>query len=144
MAELTGPNNCAECGTETPFEVYLAGDAGALRITAPNGELVAIPGLAICTDCAGSIMVGEREPTVTVERAVQWLTEGYAPMLASIMTDRYNDLMLTHSRFQDVKDAAEALDPHIGIELAMVDMDDLAKVMDDLPNGQRRSTIEQN
>ena len=123
MAELTGPNNCAECGTDTPIEVLQAGDAGALVI-AIDGDMVEVPGLYVCTNCAGAIMVGEREATVTPERAVEFLTDTYAGLLAMYMTAAYNEYISARRRFNDVKAAAEKLDPNTQIELGVIPLED--------------------
>lgn len=122
MAELTGPNNCAECGRPTPLDMAEAGDAGALVIPI-NGDMVEVPGLYVCTDCAGSVMVGEREATVTPERAVKFLTETYIPILASFMTHHKNEFAIVYSRFMDCKKAAEKLDPDISVELGVIELD---------------------
>ena len=121
MAELTGPMNCAECGTDTSIEVYEAGDCDQLVI-AFGGELVEIPGLVICTNCAGAVMVGERESTVTPERAVEFLTSVYAPILASVMTEYHNQFTVAYNRFADLKETAEKLDPNCEILLGMIDL----------------------
>lgn len=78
--ELTGPDNCAECGTPTPLETVLAGDAGALVVSI-RGHAIEVPGLYVCTNCAGSIMVGEREPSVTWDAAMAFLNDIYGPLL---------------------------------------------------------------
>ena len=78
--ELTGPGNCAECGTPTPLESCLAGDAGPLVVSV-KGHAIEVPGLYVCTECAGSIMVGEREPTVTWDAAMAFLNDIYGPLL---------------------------------------------------------------
>jgi hypothetical protein len=114
MAELTGPSNCAECGTETPLETVRNGDAGALVLATPTG-MVEVPGLYVCTGCAGAIMVGEKAPTVTPERAVAFLADEYLPRLAMSLSMSYN-------RFIDCKEAVEALDPTVEVGLGIIDL----------------------
>jgi len=123
MAELTGPNNCAECGTPLSQATVEAGDAGSLVI-AFGDEMVEIPGLYICTNCAGAIMVGEKDRTVTPERAVEFLTGTYIPILAHVMTNAQNEFALAHSRFHDCKEIAEKLDPGLEVTLAWATLDE--------------------
>ena len=110
--ELTGPDNCAECGTGILAETVLDGDAGALVLATDTG-MVEVPGLYVCTNCAGEIMVGERQPTATPDRVLKFLTEDYAPALAMHLT-------LTYNRFIDVKTAVEELEPGHTIELGVI------------------------
>ena len=122
MAELAGPNNCAECGTETPLDMCLNGDADSLVI--PFGdELIEIPGLYVCTGCAGAIMVGERERTVTPERAVEFLTKVYIPLLATHMTYHQNEMAVAYNRFLDCAEAAGKLDPSMSVSLGVIELD---------------------
>ena len=100
MAELTGPDNCAECGTHLSAETALAGDAGPL-VVAFDGGMTEIPGLYVCTECAGAVMVGEKPSTVTLEQAVKFLTEIYIPLLADYMTTAQNELAAAYNRFMD-------------------------------------------
>ena len=122
MAQLTGPNNCAECGIPTPIDMTLNGDAGALVIPVED-DLVEVPGLYVCTGCAGAIMVGEREATATPERALDFLTGIYIPRLADAMTQAQNELAAAYNRFQDCAEAARKLDPSISVELGVITLD---------------------
>jgi hypothetical protein len=90
-----------------------------------NGELVEVPGLYVCTPCAGAIMVGDKECTVTPEQAVTFLTDIYVSKLAYAMTVAQNDLVMAYNRFKDVKKAAETLKPGLEVGLGVVDMDAL-------------------
>jgi hypothetical protein len=123
MAQLTGPDNCAECGAETPLETVFNGDSGPLVIPV-NDDLVEIPGLYVCTNCAGAIMVGEKEATVTPERALGFLTDTYLPRLAEHMTIHQNEMVLAYRRARDCINAAGKLDPDIEIALAEFELDD--------------------
>lgn len=113
--ELTGPHNCAECGIKITDAMVLEGEAGPVSLFV-NDQLIPIPGLAQCTNCAGEVMVGERESNVTPEKARAFLTEVFAPKLAHNMTALYN-------RFQDVAAVVHAIDPDIEMGMAMIDLE---------------------
>lgn len=84
--ELTGPTNCAECGTECTLETALNGDTSGYTITV-KGHRIGIPGLSVCTPCAGAIMVGEKEATVTLEAAKAFLDDIWGPkMVMAVLT----------------------------------------------------------
>ena len=114
MTPELGPDNCAECGTEITEQTMLAGDAGPLVLATDDG-MTGIPGLYVCTNCAGAIMVGERQATITRERAVGFLADIYAPKLAM-------HLSLAYNRFIDCKLAVEALSDGT-IELGIIPLD---------------------
>lgn len=113
--ELTGPHNCAECGTEITLAMVEEGEAGPVFLSV-NEQVTVIPGLVQCTNCAGEVMVGERESNVTAEKAKAFLTEVFAPKLAENMTKIYN-------RFQDVTAVVHAIDPDIEMGMAMIDLE---------------------
>lgn len=124
MTELTGPGRCAECGKDVPIEAVFSHDAAPLVVPV-NGETIEVPGLYICTPCAGAIMVGDKAATVTAERATDFLTKVYIPILADHMTEYQNNLVMAYNRFQDCKTAAEALCPGLRVEMAAIDLDAL-------------------
>lgn len=111
--ELTGPNNCAECGTPTPLEACLAGDAGALVVSI-RGHAIEVPGLYVCTDCAGSIMVGEREPSVTWEAVAAYLNDIFGPMICELLLSPDPDSIVTPemtiARLADVMEVRQILE----------------------------------
>jgi hypothetical protein len=102
---LTGPNNCAECGTSTPIEVALAGDAGPFVFTI-EGVRIEVPGLYVCTSCAGAIMVGEKQSGVTYADAAMFLAETYVP-LAIMWLERNQGDPLWNDSLVRVKQAVE-------------------------------------
>jgi hypothetical protein len=71
--------NCAECGTGITEQTVLDGDAGPLVMVVED-HMLEVPGLYVCTPCAGAIMVGERRSTVTKMAAVEFLMETYVPL----------------------------------------------------------------
>ena len=86
MTELTGPGNCAECGTALPVEAIMSGDGGPLAVDI-RGHRIEIPGLYVCTPCAGAIMVGERESGVSLEAIVAFFEGNFGPRLVgAVMT----------------------------------------------------------
>jgi hypothetical protein len=111
--ELTGPGNCAECGTPTPIEACLAGDAGQLVVSI-KGHAIEVPGLYVCTGCAGAIMVGEREPTVTWEAARDFLNDIYGPILCGHLLMPVPDGIVTPEmvieRLADVMEVQQILE----------------------------------
>lgn len=80
--KLTGPANCAECGTGITEQTCRDGDAGHFTFTIEDVS-VEVPGLYICTPCTAAIMVGERESGVTYEAAAMFLVETYIPLAAA-------------------------------------------------------------
>lgn len=112
--ELTGPDTCAECGTEITLAMVQEGEAGQVFLSVGE-RIIAVPGLAQCTNCAGEVMVGERVQNVTPEKAAAFLSDVFAPKLAEHMTATYN-------RFQDVARVIRTLNPHMEVELAMFEV----------------------
>jgi hypothetical protein len=109
---LTGPHNCAECGTGITLETALDGDSGHLVITI-RGHKVEIPGLYVCTPCAGAIMAGERESGVTWEAARDFLAGVYRPLLTAhlLLGEPGPDMLLaTIARLNDVMEVKFLLD----------------------------------
>jgi|SRR5579859_1781599 len=121
MAELTGPANCAECGTYLDETVVIAGDAGPLVVSV-NETMTEIPGLYVCTPCAGAIMVGEKQATATAERALEFLTGDYILKLAEFMTVHYNEFITAQNRFMDCKKAAEIIDPEMEVSIGVIEL----------------------
>ena len=78
MTQLTGPENCAECGTEiTPDTV-----AESATVTV-IGRPLDVPGLYRCAPCAVDIAVGDREPAVTIMAAGEFLTGTHIPLMVA-------------------------------------------------------------
>jgi hypothetical protein len=102
--KLTGPHNCAECGTRLTAKAVLAGDAGHLLVNI-RGHAIEIPGLYVCTPCAGAIMVGEKQSQVTLEAASAFLNDEYGPRLCAALLlgeESPVDASDTLARLQDV------------------------------------------
>lgn len=112
MAELIGPANCAECGTPLE-EIVRAGDAGPLVLTV-HGHLIEVPGLYVCTPCAGAVMVGEKDSTVGLHDAAEYLVDKFLPMLELFMECHLDDadpaeLLLAYHRAHEAAHVAELL-----------------------------------
>lgn len=106
--ELTGPGNCAECGTELNAEIVMNEDAGPLRFTV-EGHLVEVPGLYVCTPCAGAIMVGEKESGVTLQAAVTFLADDFMPKIIYYISICPDDFEMAFRRLQEASKTAEIL-----------------------------------
>jgi DNA-directed RNA polymerase subunit RPC12/RpoP len=116
--KLTGPYNCAECGTGLTMENALDGDSGPLLVNI-RGHLIEIPGLYACTPCAGAIMVGEKQSQVTYQAANAFLNDEYGPRLCSALLmgeDSPVDVASTLTRLQDVLEVQFILEAVIQLE----------------------------
>lgn len=115
--ELTGPDNCAECGTEITTATLMADDAGPLVLDI-KGHKIEVPGLYVCTPCAGAVMTGERETGVTYEAARDYLRDNFAPKVATFIeiTDDPIEIMIAVSRLNDTLEMAKLL--HALVELS--------------------------
>jgi hypothetical protein len=107
--ELTGPGNCAECGTELTMEATLAGDAGPLVMNIRT-HAIEVPGLYVCTPCAGAVMVGEKESAVTFQRAADFLEKVFAPKVAAFIEHAVEgdpdprELIMAVQRLNDIEE----------------------------------------
>lgn len=105
--ELTGPGNCAECGTGITAIMALEGDAGPFTFTIEDVRLE-VPGLYVCFTCAGAIMAGEKQSAVTYEAAVMFLIDSFVPAIARYMA-RHRDDEIAYTRLHQALDCAEIL-----------------------------------
>lgn len=109
--ELTGPNHCAECGMSITMETFYDGDSGHFTFTIEN-VTVQVPGLYVCTNCAGAIMVGERESGVSFYDAAMFLMETYIPQAAAYLDRGEGDeafMAAARHRLHKAVDCAEIL-----------------------------------
>jgi hypothetical protein len=105
--ELTGPLNCAECGTGLTEEIVTAGDAGPFIFTI-RGHMVEVPGLYVCTPCAGAIMVGEKESGVTWAAAADFLENNFAPRVMTLIerSDDMAEIIMAATRLEEIAQMA--------------------------------------
>jgi len=87
MTQLTGPKNCAECGSEFTHEIIAAGGSRQATVII-RGHLIPVPGLYRCTGCHEAVKAGMRVTGVTLESALEYLDEVYGPgMTAGVLQD---------------------------------------------------------
>lgn len=80
MSQLTGPQNCAQCGSEFTVEIILAG--GSMPATVEiRGHHIPIPGLWDCTGCHLAIRAGYKPSGITLEAARDYLDGIYGPSM---------------------------------------------------------------
>jgi hypothetical protein len=81
--KLTGPLNCAECGTPFTDQIILAGGSAPAAVNI-RGHQVKIPGLWRCIPCALAISGGQ-ESTVTMETAMEYLDGIFGPAMVAVV-----------------------------------------------------------
>jgi len=110
--KLTGPGNCAECGTGITDLMAMEGDIGHFTFTI-QGVTVQVPGLYVCTNCAGAIMAGELESGVTYGAAAGFLTDSFIPAIERYMEVHDGDVEAgvetAHARLHEAMRCAEIL-----------------------------------
>jgi hypothetical protein len=151
MAELTGPKNCCECGAEFTREIILAGGSEPATIII-RGHQIPVPGLYRCTGCHEAVKNGWRGTAVTLQTARDFLNDTFGPMVVGVVLSGQHGEQAV-SRLFEVIDLQTALEVCIRFQDEPGGLDFIpecdGKCGDDhehdgLPNGQRRSTIEQN
>lgn len=109
--QLTGPGNCAECGTVLTEDIVMDGDAGPLTFTI-RGHVVEVPGLYVCTPCAGAIMVGEKESGVTWAMAADFLENNFMPKVMAFIDRSENlaEVLMAGARLEEISQMAFVLE----------------------------------
>jgi hypothetical protein len=84
MTELTGPRNCAECGSEFTEAIILAGGSEAATVTI-RGHYIPVPTLYRCKGCAMAVQSGMRQSGITVESAREYLSDVAGPNMVDML-----------------------------------------------------------
>lgn len=119
---LTGPDRCAQCGTEFDMEAILAeavatGTSEAVKeaYVTIRGHQIGIPGLYRCAECAAGIKSGELESTLTYQAAKSFLDDIWGPgvvaaNLKAVAMDRDELAAMAALRLGDVLEVSEILE----------------------------------
>lgn len=114
MTTKYSPKACVECGTAINEEGILSGDVGPFRMTV-RGHVLEVPAMYVCTPCAGAVMVGEKESTVTfagVAEFMEYMINRCADAIEHIEDDPLRGLLALGEleNFMEVQFVMAALD----------------------------------
>jgi len=117
MTQLTGPANCAECGSKFTSEIIRAGGSQQATVII-RGHLIPVPGLYRCTGCHEAVKAGMRTTGVTLESAKEYLDDIYGPGMTArlLLADDMEDMSRIYSYVLEAAEVSALLESIIHLQ----------------------------
>jgi hypothetical protein len=114
--KLTGPVNCAECGSAFTEAIIASGGSAPATVNI-RGHQVPIPGLWRCIPCTLLIADGSRS-TVTPEAALEYLDDIFGPAMveAVIMAESHLEALRAAEKLAEVLEVSDVLEACIALK----------------------------
>jgi hypothetical protein len=117
MTQLTGPLNCAECGSAFT-EASIKSDGSAPATVNIRGHMVKIPGLWNCIPCTLAIINGRQESGITLEAARNYLDGIFGPVMVGVIIESESlaERLTAADRLAEVLEVSEVLEACITLQ----------------------------